>query len=144
MPVLLSFDYITYSDNNIGKHCVLLICVHKGKCTTFIFILMWFGLSHLCGIQYNTGWLFVIVLHFVKRFVWDRSVLTQYIYYRDFYCLWAVSRIRDCAIVGYSPPPDQQSIVILWHITITVWLKSKVNRVTFLIYKCMTFLHHKI
>ena len=83
----LSLDYIAYSANNTAVCCAFVIYIHKGKCNTFIFILLWFGLSHRYNIQYNTGWLFLIVLHFVKRFVRDRSFLTQYIHYRDFYCL---------------------------------------------------------
>ena len=46
------------------------------------------------------------------------------------------------SIIGYSPTPGQQVSVILWNITITVWLQSQVHRVA--LKKCMTFLHHKI
>ena len=42
----LSFDYIACSANNTGEHCVFVIYIHKGKCTTLIFILLLFGLSH--------------------------------------------------------------------------------------------------
>ena len=64
-------------------------------------------------------------------FVWDRSVLTEYSYYREFYCLWPVSHLRDYDIVGYNPPPGQQVSEILWNITTTVWLKSQVHHVTY-------------
>ena len=55
-----SLDYIAYSSNNMGKHCVFLINIHRCKCTTLIFVIMWFGLSHWYTIQDNTGWLFLI------------------------------------------------------------------------------------
>ena len=42
----------------------------------------------------NTGWLFFIVLHFVFKIVWDRSVFTQYSYYRDFFCSGPASRLH--------------------------------------------------
>ena len=72
-----------------------------GKCTTLIFILIWFGLLHRYNIQDNTGWLFVIVLHVVKRFVWYCSVFTQYSYYRDFFCSGPSLRLRD-QVIGLS------------------------------------------
>ena len=37
-----------------------------------------------------------IVLNFVKTFVWDRSVFTQYSYYCDFSCSGPASRLSDC------------------------------------------------
>ena len=37
----------------------------------------------------------IIVLHFVKRFVWDCSVFNQYSYYRDFLCSGTESRLCD-------------------------------------------------
>ena len=37
----------------------------------------------------------LIVLHFVKRFVWDCSFFTQYSYYRDLFCLGTELRLRD-------------------------------------------------
>ena len=37
-----------------------------------------------------------IVLYFVKRFVWDHSVFTQYSYYCDFFCSGPAPRLRDC------------------------------------------------
>ena len=126
-----------------------------------------------------------IVLHFVKRFVWDCSAFTQYSSYCELFCLGPASRLRDrhrhgwvcyidtkkitvwCmssilihmtyfsvykkyisehyrAIVSYSPTPSQQVSVILWNITITFWLKSQVHRVTFFIFKCIKWFHHKI
>ena len=88
-------------------------------------------LLHRYNIQDNTGWIFLLVLHFVKRFVWYHSVLSQYSYFRDFYCSWPASRLRDRTIVGYSPPPGQQVSEILWNINITVWLKSQVHHVYF-------------
>ena len=36
---------------------------------------------------------FLIVLHFVKRFMCDIFVLTQYSHYRDFFCLAPASRL---------------------------------------------------
>ena len=76
----LSIDFIAYSANNTGKRCVFVMYIHKGKCTTLIFIILWFGLSHQYYIQDNTWWLFFIVLHIVKRFVWDSTPTTQTIY----------------------------------------------------------------
>ena len=119
------FDYIAYSANNTCKRCVFVIYIHTRKCTTLIFILMWFGLSNGYNIQDNTGWLFLMVLHLVKMFVWNRLVLTQYSYYRDFYCLWPSSPLHDCTIVGYSPPTGQQLSAILWNINLTVWLNHR-------------------
>ena len=72
-----------------------------------------------------------IVLHFVKRFVWDRSVFIQYSYNRDFFCSVPASRLRDHVIVGYSPTPGQQLSKILLNINITIWLQSQVHRVTY-------------
>ena len=63
----LSFDYITYSTNNTGECCTLVIYRHKGKCNILIFILLLFCLSHWKHIQYITRWLFIIFLHFVKK-----------------------------------------------------------------------------
>ena len=51
----LSFDYIVYYANNTSKRCVFVIYTHKSKCTTFIFVLLRFGLWHQYNIQYNTG-----------------------------------------------------------------------------------------
>ena len=79
------------------------------------------------------------VLHFVKRFVLYRSVLTQYSYYREFYYLWPASHLRDRAIVGYIPTLGQQVCAILWNITITVWLKAQVHHVTLLIINAWYF-----
>ena len=47
----------------------------------------------LKNIQDKTRWLFFIVLHFVKRFLWYQSFLNQYIYYCDLFCLEPASRI---------------------------------------------------
>ena len=44
-------------------------------------------LSRWKYIQYITGWLFIIVLHFLKSYVWYLSVFNQYIYYCDLFCL---------------------------------------------------------
>ena len=137
-----------------------------------ILILLLFCLSHQKYIRDKTRWLFIIVLHFVKKFVWYWSVCTQYTYYRDFFCLGPASRLCHfhrlvwvqyfhttiitiwcmssilihityvrvytiCisenyrAIVSYSPTPGQQISVILWNITITVWLQSQVHRLTY-------------
>ena len=63
------FDYIISSVNNTGKRCVLMIYRHKGKCNSLIFILLLF-LLHQKYIQDKTRWLFIIVLQFVKSFVW--------------------------------------------------------------------------
>ena len=71
-----------------------------------------------------------IVLHVVNRFVIDRSVCTQYSYYRDFFCSGPLLLLRDRDIVGYSPTPGQQVSLVLLNITITVVLQSKVHRVT--------------
>ena len=115
----------------MGKRCAIVIYLHKGKCTTLIFILLGFGLSHWYDIHANTGWQFLIVLHFVKRFEWNRSVLTQYSYYHDFFSLWPASRLCDHAIFGYSPLPGQRVSTILWNITTTVWIKSQVHHVSY-------------
>ena len=133
------FDYIAYSASNTGERCVFVIYIHKGRCTTLIFILLQFDLFHWYNIQDSTGWMFGIFLHFVKMIVWDCSVLTQYSYYRHFYCLWPASRLHDCAIVGYNPTPDQQVSVILWNINITVWLKSQVYHVTYFLINVWRF-----
>ena len=68
----LSFDYNTYSAKNTGKCCVFVIHRRKGKWNALIFILLLFCLSHQKNIQDTTRWLFIIVLHFVKSFVWYR------------------------------------------------------------------------
>ena len=61
----LLFDSIAYSANNTGKHRVSVINIHTCKCTILILGLLWFGLSHRYTIQKNTGWRFLIVLHFL-------------------------------------------------------------------------------
>ena len=43
--------YFAYSANNTSKRCVFVIYRHKGKCTSLILILLWFGLSHRYNIQ---------------------------------------------------------------------------------------------
>ena len=53
----LSFDYISYSSNNVGKLYVIVIYIHKGKCNSLIFILLIFCLSHLKHVQDKTSWL---------------------------------------------------------------------------------------
>ena len=55
----LLFDYIAYSAKNTGEHCVSVIHIHTCKCTTFIFVLIMFGLLHRCNIQDNIGWIFL-------------------------------------------------------------------------------------
>ena len=67
----LLFDYIAYSAKNMGKHCAFVIYIYKVNCTTFIFMLLRFGLLNRYNIQDITGRLFFIDLHVVKRFVWD-------------------------------------------------------------------------
>ena len=96
----LSFDYIAYSANNTGKCCVFVIYRHKGKCNSLIFILLIFFLSHWKHIQDKIRWLFIIVLHFVKSFVWYRSVFNQYSYYCDLFCLGTELRLcrRHCHV----------------------------------------------
>ena len=89
----LSFDYIAYSANNTAKHCVFVIYRHKGKCNSLIFILLLFFLSHQKRIQEKTWWMFIIVLHLVKSFVWHWSVFNKYSYYCDLFRLGPASRL---------------------------------------------------
>ena len=114
-----------------------MIYIHKGKCTKLILILIWFGLSHQYNIQDNTGWLLVIVLQVVKRFVRYLSVFTQCSYSRDLFFSWSASRLRDRAIVGYIPTPGQQVSAILWNININVWLQSQIHSLTY----CFVLMH---
>ena len=83
----LSFDYIAYSANNMGESYVFLIYRHKGKCNSFIFIILIFFLSHRKHIQEKSRWMFIIFLHLVEDFVWYRSVFNQCSYYCDFFHL---------------------------------------------------------
>ena len=89
----LPFDYIAYSANNTVKRCVFVIYQHKGKCNSLISILLLFCLSRRKHIQYIIRWLFIIFLHFVKSFVWYRSVFNQYSCYCDLFCLGTALRI---------------------------------------------------
>ena len=57
-----------------------------------------------------------IVVHLVKRFVWDRSVFTQHSYYREFFCSGPASRIRYCHCHGWVRYIDTTKI--------TVWCMS--------------------
>ena len=57
-----------------------------GELSIYVLLLR-FVLSHRYNMQDNTGWLFLIVLHSVKRFVWYIFLFTQYSYCRDFFCL---------------------------------------------------------
>ena len=79
---------------------------------------VWFIALIIYSVQYRVA--VFIVLHFVKRFVSDSSVLFQCSYYHDFYCSWPASRLRYRAIVGYSPPTGQHISAIFLNVTITV------------------------
>ena len=69
------------------ERCVFVIYRHKGKCNSLRFILLLSFLSYRKHIQEKARWLFIIVLHFVKKIVWYWSVFTQYSYYHDLFCL---------------------------------------------------------
>ena len=83
---LLLFDYNAYYASNMGKRCVFVIYIHKGKCNSLIFILLIFCLMHRKKSGHNKVVVFM-VLHFVKIFVWYQLIFTPYSYYRDFFCL---------------------------------------------------------
>ena len=68
-----------------------------------------------------------IVVHLVKRFVWDRSVFTQHSYYREFFCSGPASRIRYCHCHGWVRYIDTTEITVL----IFVWY-----RLVFTSYSC--------
>ena len=89
----LSFDYIAYSVKNTGERCILVIYGHKGECISLISIILIFCLSCRNHIQDITRSLFIIVLHFVKSFMWYWSVSNQYSYYCYFFCLGPAYRI---------------------------------------------------
>ena len=95
------------------------------------------GLIHCINIIFRTiqGDFFIVL----QWFVWYRSALKQYSYYRDIYCSWSASRLCDYAIVSYSPPPCQQVSEILWNITINVLLKSQVYYVTYFLNNAWQF-----
>ena len=62
-----SFNYISYSANNTGERCVLVIYIHKFKCNSLIFILLLF--FYCIEKIFRAKKLIVfIVLHFVKFF----------------------------------------------------------------------------
>ena len=67
----------------MGGGCVFVINIHTGKCTTFIFMLLRFGLLRWYNSQENTGLLVVMFLHVVKSFV--RSFI---VYSIHFFSLW--------------------------------------------------------
>ena len=97
----------------MGGNCVFVIYQHKGKWNSFIFILLLFCLSHQKHIQDKTRWLFIIILHFVKSFVWYLSVFNQYSYYCDLFCLGAAYCIyhrHHHVSVSYS---DTTKIMVL-------------------------------
>ena len=83
----LSLDFIAYSVNNAGKRYVFVIYIHKGKGNSLIFILLIFCLLHQKLFQDKTMWLFIIVLHFVKKIVWYLSVFNKYSFYCDLFRL---------------------------------------------------------
>ena len=92
-------------------------------------------MSYYCGMVYcidkkikeNTGWLFFTVLHFVKTFVWYRSVFTQYSYYRDFFCLGTALRLHDCHPHGWVHYIDTAIITVLRF----VWYCSVFNQYSY-------------
>ena len=97
-----------------GQHCVFLIAI----------IMVYFAISILCEIT-----------------VWCMSSILIYMPYFSVYTICISEHCR--AIVSYSSTPSQQVSVILWNITIPVWLKLQVHCVTFF-FKCMKCLHHKL
>ena len=72
----LSFDYIAYSTNNMGERCVFVICRQKGRCNSLVFMLLLF-FYRIKNMFRGGKWVSFIVLHFVKSFLWYRSVLNQ-------------------------------------------------------------------
>ena len=58
-------------------------------------LLLLFGLMHQYNIKDNIWWLFLIVLHVVKHFLWYFLVFTQYIYYCDFFCFRPASYFHE-------------------------------------------------
>ena len=70
------------------------------------------GLSNWYNIKDNRGWLFLTVLHFVRRFVWHIFVWTQYSYYRDLFRSDPASRLRDCHRHGWVRYIDTRKITV--------------------------------
>ena len=65
-------------------------------------------MSYYCGLvycinKYEGEYIVTVftVLHFVKRCMCDRSVLTQYSYYSDFFCSWPALRLRNWNCHGW-------------------------------------------
>ena len=61
----LLFDNITYSDNNMGRHCAFVIYQHKGECNSLIIILLLFCLSRWVPLCLNV----VYCIHIYNTFV---------------------------------------------------------------------------
>ena len=91
-----SFEYIAYAANNMGKRYIFVIYMHKSECNSWMFILLLFCLSRRKHIQDKTRWMFIIVPHCVKCFVWYWSVFNQYSYYFHFFCLCPASHLIHC------------------------------------------------
>ena len=73
---------------------------------------MRFCLLDQYNIQENTGWLFFMVLHFVKSVVWYIFVFNQYSYYRAFLCLGPASRLRERHCHGWVHYIDTTKITV--------------------------------
>ena len=101
-------NYHVYSVTNLLSYGELSIYV----------LLLRFDLSHRYNIQDNAEWLFFIVLHLVKMFVWYLFVFTQYSYYREFFCLGPASRLheRDChRWVRYTDTTKITVLMFVWY-----------------------------
>ena len=90
-----------------------MIYQHKGKYNSLIFLLLSFSLSRREYIQDITRWLFIIFLHFVKRFVWYQSVFYQYNYYCDFFCLGPAYCLCICNFHMWVRYFDTRKIIVL-------------------------------
>ena len=113
---------------------------------------MRFDLSHQHNIQDNIGWLFLIFLQFVKRFVWYIYVFNKYSYYCDLFCLGPASRLCEhrCHVwVHYIDTAKDTVPMFVWYRTVnitdsSVWGKLCVFVIVIVMCKCALFIIRKL
>ena len=69
---------------------------------------------YYCSLVYIiNGWLFLTVIHFFTRIVWDCSVYTKFSYYHVFSCSKPALHICDCNCPGQVLYIDAKKITVL-------------------------------
>ena len=71
-------------------------------------------------------------IHTTNITIWCMSSILIHVTYFHVYTICISEQYR--VIVSYSPKPSQHLSLILWNITITIWLQSQVHLVTFIFF----------